>query len=712
MLAVVVLLTAAVLILLQLRMLAHVREDVASTLQAESVVYKEIEQGSRTQAQQSAMLIADQPSVKALMSTNDRLTVQDGSEQFLKTSNADLLILEGASGEVLGFHSKSEDVLVSGVKRFLQESSGKQDWWFAGGHLFDVSFAPIVSGAGPEVHQLGRIALAREVSPQLLGNTAVFGNSILAFESGGKVLQTSLSGNARSEFENWLVKGTTSAGTLDDVQIGGERYFAHYLDLPGEHPIRLYFLRSYDQATAFLRQLNRILLTLGGIAILIASLVVFALSKQITAPLENLAAVTKRMEEGDFEFELAAQGTDEVAQLTRSFEQMRVSIRNSREGMLRTARLEAVGRLAGGVAHDFNNLVTIISGYSDLLLDTADAKNRPYVEEIKNAGQRATALTRQLLAFSRKQVLEPQVLDPNQTVRNMVKMLRVLIGEDIELATNLSEQIGRVLVDAGQLEQVIMNLAVNARDAMPKGGRIIIETTHCDLDETYAEKHTEVTAGPYVLLSVTDTGSGISGGTLAHIFEPFFTTKEAGKGTGLGLATVYGIVKQSKGHIAVYSELGVGTVFKVYLPSLDKTIPVASAQQSGAIPRGEGTILLVEDEPALRVLAAESLKRLGYKVLQAGNGLEALALADRQASSKIDVVLTDVVMPRMGGPALIAQLREKRNDFAVIFMSGYSDTAVLEFANLGTESLLLQKPFTTEALARKISEAQSRTGSS
>ena len=225
---------------------------------------------------------------------------------------------------------------------------------------------------------------------------------------------------------------------------------------------------------------------------------------------------------------------------------MRQSLQQSRENMLRSARLEAVGRLAGGVAHDFNNLVMIIKGYSDLLLDTATPEARGHIEEIKKAGERASALTRQLLAFSRKQVLEPQVLDPNQTVLGMVKMLRILIGEDIELVTNLSDQVGRIQADPGQLEQVVMNLAVNARDAMPDGGKLIIETNARDLDEDYSVSHSEVTPGSFVLMAVTDTGCGMSKETLAHIFEPFFTTKAVNKGTGLGLATVYGIVKQSR----------------------------------------------------------------------------------------------------------------------------------------------------------------------
>jgi two-component system, cell cycle sensor histidine kinase and response regulator CckA len=289
----------------------------------------------------------------------------------------------------------------------------------------------------------------------------------------------------------------------------------------------------------------------------------------------------------------------------------------------------------------------------------------------------------------------------------MVKMLRVLIGEDVELITSLSDQIGRVQADPGQLEQVVMNLAVNARDAMPDGGKLILETQACHLDEAYAATHSEVIPGNYIRIAATDTGCGMSKEILAQIFEPFFTTKELGKGTGLGLATVYGIVKQSRGHISVYSEPGVGTTFKIYLPSLDKSVPLAVTHLTSAAPKGVGTILLVEDESPLRALAAEALQRLGYTVLQAGNGLEALAVADKHPA-KIDVVVTDIVMPRMGGPQFVENLRRKRDDFAVIFMSGYTEAAALENAKIGSDAVLLNKPFSSDVLARKISELQQK----
>jgi signal transduction histidine kinase/ActR/RegA family two-component response regulator len=705
MVAVVFLLTGAVLALVQVRMRVHVREDLVSTLGAESAVFTQIEDARREQALQSAVLIADQPTVKALMSTNDRLTVEDGSESLLQTSHADLLVLENASGEMLAFHSKSDDVPVSGVKRLMQDTKGDQDWWYTGGHLYHVSCAPIVAGANWNQRVLGRIALGRELSSPSIRATGTFGKSAFIFERTGSVILSSLPAAAWSDFEAAIAKAPNASESTQAIDLAGERYLASFVELPGDHPVRLYSLQSFDQATSFLRSLDRTLLTLGALAVIAGGLIAFIFARQITRPLERLALASRHLQEGDFEFQIAVVGTDEVADLTRAFEDMRKSLLRSREGLLRSARMEAVGRLAGGVAHDFNNLVMIIKGYSELLLDSATSQAKPYLEEIKNAGERASGLTRQLLAFSRKQVLEAQVLDPNQTVRNMVKMLRVLIGEDIELVTNLSDQIGRVQADPGQLEQVIMNLAVNARDAMPNGGKLIVETQSCYLDEAYAATHSEVSPQAYVLIAVTDTGSGMSRETLEHIFEPFFTTKEPGKGTGLGLATVYGIVKQSRGHINVYSELGLGTTFKVYFPSLDKSVPLPATRHVGAAPKGDGTILLVEDEAPLRVLAAESLKRLGYTVIQAGNGLEALAVAD-QHSGNIDIVVTDVVMPRMGGPELVEKLRQKRDGLAVIFMSGYTDGAILENAKIGSAAILLNKPFSTELLARRIREVQ------
>jgi signal transduction histidine kinase/CheY-like chemotaxis protein len=705
MLAVVFLLTAAVLVVVQARMRRHVREDLVSNLSAESAMYADFVRIRREQTQQSAAILADQPNLKALMSSNDPLTVQDGSMPILETSRADVLILESANGEILAFHTKADIQAIPALAGMMQVSSGKQDWWFADGHLYDVSLAPITMGSGRDRTFLGRIALGRDVSPKSVLDNRIFGESAFVFERNGKVLLSSLNSDAVNNFEASLAGKPPQARPLSDINLDGERYLANFVDLWGDHPVRLYCLESFDQATIFLGSLNQMLMVLGLVALIGGALLAFALSRQITRPLERLALGTERLKQDDFEFVIPVQGSDEVAQLTVAFDEMRRSLHESRENLLRSARMEAVGRLAGGVAHDFNNLVMIITGYSDLLLDKATPEARMHIEEIRRAGERASALTRQLLAFSRKQILEPQVLDPNDTVRGMVKMLRILIGENIELVTNLSDQAGRVRADLGQLEQVVMNLAINARDSMPDGGKLIIETSRCDLDAQYAAAHSDLAPGPFLLIAVTDTGCGMNHEILAHIFEPFFTTKAAGKGTGLGLATVYGIVKQSQGHISVDSELGRGTTFKVYLPSLDVSVPVAKAQEVNAAPKGNGTVLVVEDEPALLALACESLQRLGYRVLSAGNGVEALMAAEEHAG-EINMVVTDIVMPRMGGPELVELLRKKQNGFGVIFMSGYTEAAALETAMITRDANLLNKPFSSEMLARKVSEVR------
>ncbi len=369
-------------------------------------------------------------------------------------------------------------------------------------------------------------------------------------------------------------------------------------------------------------------------------------------------------------------------------------------------KMEAVGRLAGGVAHDFNNLLMLIKGYSELLAERgrADETVRRYAVEIDGAADRATALTRQLLAFSRRQVLEPRVLDLNDVVRDVQKMLVRLIGEDIELATRLEPTVGRVRVDPGQLEQVILNLAVNARDAMPRGGRLTIETSDVVLDDGYARQHNGVQPGAYVMLAMSDTGAGMSEEVRAHIFEPFYTTKEKGKGTGLGLATVYGIVRQSGGNIWVYSELGRGTIFKMYFPRVEAPAETLRGRTSlGDFPRGTETVLLAEDAEQVRALAREFLEGLGYRVLEANDVQHAIELAQRH-EGPIEALVTDLVMPQMGGRELAQRLAELRPTIRVLYMSGYTDEMITGGEGLAPGVAFLQKPFTREVLARKMRE--------
>lgn len=370
-------------------------------------------------------------------------------------------------------------------------------------------------------------------------------------------------------------------------------------------------------------------------------------------------------------------------------------------------KMEAVGRLAGGVAHDFNNLLCVIAGCCDLAQDltTTGVSVHKHLDQIKQAADRAAALTRQLLAFSRQQVMEARILNLNTVVHNVSKMLLRVIGEDITLSLKPEEPLGSVKADLGQLEQVLMNLVVNARDAMPDGGKIIIETANIDVDITYSKQRPPVRPGAYVMLSLTDTGCGMDAKTISQIFEPFFTTKEAGKGTGLGLSTVYGIVKQSGGYIWAYSEPRQGTTFKVYLPRVDGPAEALIAQKAERVfDRGTETILLVEDDNALRAVTSDLLRSVGYFVLEANDGDSAIEIA-KQHGNSIDLVLTDMVMPGMSGSDLIVHLRRLEPKLATLFMSGYAGDLVGRASVVGPDTMVLHKPFTRKALLTKVREA-------
>ncbi|MDX2193960.1 MAG: response regulator [Gemmatimonadales bacterium] len=371
-----------------------------------------------------------------------------------------------------------------------------------------------------------------------------------------------------------------------------------------------------------------------------------------------------------------------------------------------STKMEAVGRLAGGVAHDFNNLLTAIVGYTELLLralpETGDL--RADALEIRAAADRAAALTKQLLAFSRMQILEPQVLDLNGVVRDMGRLLRSMIGEDVELVLRPGGGAAHVRADRSQLEQVLMNLAVNARDAMPGGGRLLVETMEVELTPAYAHDHVSVTPGPYVLLAVSDNGCGMTPATRARVFEPFFTTKDVGKGTGLGLATVYGIVKQSGGNIWVYSEAGVGTTFKIYLPRVEAPVAAQPAPVAAPVGGGRETLLLVEDEPSVRRLARQVLERDGYEVLEAADGEEAAGVAARHPGG-IDLLVTDVVMPGASGPEVAERIARSRPALRVLYMSGYTEQASLHVTPRRPSGPFLQKPFLPEQLSRMVRKA-------
>jgi signal transduction histidine kinase/ActR/RegA family two-component response regulator len=511
--------------------------------------------------------------------------------------------------------------------------------------------------------------------------------------------------------ERTVSEGISPRAASGKFEIGDKRYLFSSVDLtPTLHPsLTLTVFKPYDEAFAYISQLNQHLILLGVAAVVIGGVIVFLISSTFTRPLEQLVGGVHALEEGNFGYPLGPDTGDEVSQVTAAFERMRSTLRTNEEQnqmlseqLRHSQKMEAVGRLAGGVAHDFNNLLTVIKGHSDLLEMKLGSLSpvQPSVMQVKKAADRATALTRQLLAFSRMQVLQPHVLDLNAVIADVNKMMPVLLGEEIEYKFLPGERLAHIKADASQIEQMLVNLAVNARDAMSKSGQLTVTTQNVVLDEKYARTHPPVIAGKYVLIVVADTGHGMDEQTKSRIFEPFFTTKDLGKGTGLGLSTVYGIVKQSGGYIWVDSAVNQGTRFEIFLPQTTEAVSVSEQKEAlRQMNRGVGTVLLAEDEEAVRELACEFLSASGYEVIVAKDGIEALELAEQQKKS-IDVLVTDVVMPRMRGTELAMRLRRGHPDIQVVYMSGYlehnSDDAFLAGAEL------LQKPFSRDSLLQKL----------
>jgi signal transduction histidine kinase/ActR/RegA family two-component response regulator len=504
-------------------------------------------------------------------------------------------------------------------------------------------------------------------------------------------------------------------------------------------------------ATSFIKRIS----VIGLVVFVIGVAGAFVLSRNITKPLHELTETATAISHGDDSRVVQVRRKDELGQLASAFNAMVGKVRDSQQELeqkvlvrttqleeanrqlerlsqtnelkrtvaekektdalealrsterqlVQSQKLEAVGRLAGGISHDFNNLLTVILGYSDIMLRQLgqDHPLRRNLEEIVKASERAAALTRQLLAFSRKQVMQPKVFDVNSVVTELEKMLRRMIGEDIELRVSLNPNIANIKADPVQLEQVIMNLVVNARDAMPKGGKLTIETTNVYLDEAYAKDHMSVEPGNYVMLAISDTGCGMNRETRQRIFEPFFTTKAQGKGTGLGLSTVYGIVKQSGGNIWVYSEEERGTTFKIYFPQVtEQAEEYRRTTATFDAPQGSETILLVEDADWVRKLARQVLETAGYRVLEAASAAAAIRVIETSNGTRIDLVLTDVIMPGMSGNDMSKQLLAKRPDLPVLYMSGYTDDAVVQHGVLEPGINFIQKPFSPNALALKV----------
>jgi len=543
-------------------------------------------------------------------------------------------------------------------------------------------------------------------------------HTILAMYPGGK----GRLGHSLSKGPLTLRMGSQPAGVIEHVEHGVGEVMAFKRLLPQESgvTVRVYVTKTQARAAAD-SAMYRTLLVFALVSCVILAGVHVASDRLLLRPIAQLTSASRQLAAGDLGARVAASTTiPELHELGKDFDAMASALEEREKQRLiaemarkeleqhyhQAQKMDAVGRLAGGIAHDFNNMLTAILGYCELLLEDEDVaeKHRDDITEIQKAGKTAAQLTRQLLSFSRREIVEPSVLDLNEVVSGVDKMLHRLVGEHIQMETRPGASLHPVKADRAQLEQVILNLAVNARDAMPDGGYITIETANVFLPSGLTGAYLDVPPGDYVMLSVRDTGSGIEPAVMQHLFEPFFTTKGTGKGTGLGLATVYGVVKQNNGGIQVESAIGRGSVFLIYFPRSDGRVfqetPVPVARRS---PEEKATILIVEDDPGIRDLSTKILSRCGYKVLVAGGGEEARRVCERHEGD-IHVLLSDVVMPGMNGPMVAAMLTRMRPGVRVVFMSGYTDDAIVRHGVMERDVPFLQKPFTPERLANKIAE--------
>ena len=693
------LLTAAAMVIVQRSVDVHARQEIMASFDNSTNSLREYQDRRETTAHFSADLLAETPALKAMMTTQDPATVQDASTYLWSNAGASLMALYGSSGKLLAVHNSGTPLSRTVVEAGAPARSGA-NWWLIGNRLYQIVIRPIESGSSSESNRLGTLVLGNEIDSQVVQQMARIADDDIAFRFHGRSVATSLSREKQNALDASGFSGAIG-NPAHELMLRNERFLVDVVEpeTASDGP-EIIILKSYDQATVFMHQMNRLIMTVGAIVILLGAAVVFLISHTFTQPLCELVEGVRALGTGDFSYPLRTQGKDEVAELTSSFDGMRLSLQQSQERLVTSARLEAVGQLAGGVAHDFNNLITVIKGYAELLTlqIKSDDPLMKYADQISKAGDRASSLTRQLLAFSRKQTVEPQAVDLNLVVGNLQKMLRVLVGERYEIAFVQGPKLGRILADPGQIEQVVLNLVVNARDAMPDGGRIEIRTDNMEVDQAIAAKQ-GAPLGHCVRLSVIDRGCGMDEATQTKIFQPFFTTKDVGKGTGLGLSIVYSAVKQSGGFVDLESKLGEGSTFHIVVPQLESTVAEKPATpRKLGITRGTETILVVEDEDGVRNMIRDSLNARGFRVLVAHNGHDALRLLQDHAGP-IDLVLADVVMPKLGGIDLAKQLKLSELNPKVLLMSGYSDRIIeVEDANLA----LLRKPFTADDLVISI----------
>ena len=706
-------LTFATLLIVGRAAEGQVQKSIEQDTRNSVETFKNVHAQRQVQLNRDAEILATLPSVKSIMADENPENIQDASQEIWRSGDTELFVLADWSGKIVALHTTTPGFPLSAAQELLAHSpSNGADggWWFAHGHLYQVATKPIKMGSSSQLN-LGTVVVGREIDSEVAREVGRIALCEIAFRYGNEPVVSSFSAAVDERLMSNELRRAHSSGKLE---IDGKQYLISAVDLtPGSTPtLTLTVLKPADDAFAFITRLNRTLALLGTLAVLVGGMLVFFISRTFTQPLEKLCAAVHALEKGNFSYPLTPDTGDEVSEVTEAFGRLRNTLSANEEqrqllgDQLRQAqKMEAVGRLAGGVAHDFNNLLTVIKGHGDLLelkLGTMSPVQNSIVQ-MKKAADRATALTRQLLAFSRMQVLQPRVLDLNLLMGDLNKMLPMLIGEEIEYKFIPGESLARVKADPSQIEQVVMNLAVNARDAMNNRGKLTIKTQNVVLDEEYAKAHAPTVAGNYVLLVVADTGAGMDEKVKAKIFEPFFSTKELGKGTGLGLSTVYGIVKQSGGYIWVDSAPGEGTRFEVFLPQSTEVAVLPCEEDRAPISdRGFGTVLLAEDEEAVRELASEFLRSSGYEVIVGKDGLDALELAE-QHSAPIDILVTDVVMPRMRGPELAQRLKRANPGIKIVYMSGYLEHQSAEPFVTGAEQL--QKPFSRDTLLKKLHAA-------
>ena len=702
-------LTSLTLLVVRRNAQAQVEHQIELDSQNATLTVQAVHRQQKTSLSRKADLLAS----LAYMRNGDPTAIRDASEDPWQSDDCNLFVLTNKNAKIVALHSTTSSLATATAQDMVSRSISRGEsysWWFSGASLYQVVLQPFYDNTSRK-NLLGFVVVGRLINEHAAADLARITSSDIVFREAGKLAVSTLPLLKEAEFS----RGFPREFVPTELVLGNERFHANAVELaPGLQPAAdIIILKSHREADAYLQRLNRLLLGLGLMAIIAGALLIYLISDTVTRPLASLVKGVHALERGDMEYPLEASGHDELSELTRAFDGMRDTLernetqREQLEGQLRQAqKMEALGRMAGGVAHDFNNLLTVIRGHSDLLLDRLQPDEPLYrsCQQIRKTSDRAASLTRQMLAFSRMQVLQPKVLDLNELIADMGKLLRRLVREDIEFSLRLGDSLGRIKADPSQIEQVLLNLTVNASDAMPLGGKLTVETQNLVVDHGNAHFHSSVERGDFVVITVSDTGHGMDAATKARIFEPFFTTKEPGKGTGLGLATVYGIVKQSGGFIHVDSTPGSGARFKIYLPHSIEPLEVApQLSELRETIVGRKTVLVVEDEREVRELACEFLKSAGYSVLTAEDGLEALEIAKGFGKS-IHVVLTDIVMPRMRGPALAKRLKTLLPHLKIVYMTGYLEQAAPDDDFL-QDAFFLQKPFSRETVVGQVSES-------